>query len=266
MQRIGGDRAGWDPAGQLVGEQDVGQLGLAVGPCRGIRPLPLGLGVGGDGDHPRRGALLQSVEEQVGEQERRQMVEGEGALQPAGGDVAGVPVPPALLASTSIRGRRWRTSPASRRTSNWADTSAANTSTGPPPAALSSPAASSVLSGSRPQIARSAPHPGQAQGGRPADTGTGAGDQQGPVGHRSAVELSRGGAPWKYAAAGASDGDDDLAASVARFERPHGLGDLTQRVGPADPRGELDGLEQLPPRFAGLPGSPWRPASAGAGP
>ena len=48
------------------------------------------------------------------------------------------------------------------------------------------------------------------------------------------------------AVVGASDGDDDLAASVACFERPHGLGDLTQRVGPADARGELAGLEQLP--------------------
>ena len=48
------------------------------------------------------------------------------------------------------------------------------------------------------------------------------------------------------AVAGASDGDDDLAPGVACFERPHGLGDLTQRVGPADARGELAGLEQLP--------------------
>jgi len=121
------------------------------------RGPPLGLGVGGHGDHPRRGALLQSVEEQGGEQERRQMVEGEGALQPVGGDVAGVPVPPTWLTSTSVRGRRWRASPASRRTSNWADRPAANTSTGPPPAALSSPVASLVRAGSRPQIARSAP-------------------------------------------------------------------------------------------------------------
>src|SRR6266516_5794648 len=33
-------------------------------------------------------------------------------------------------------------------------------------------------------------HPGQAQGGRPADTAAGAGDQHGPASHRPAVELS----------------------------------------------------------------------------
>ena len=41
----------------------------------------------------RAGALfVKPVEEQVGEQERREMVEGEGVLEPVGGDVPGVPV------------------------------------------------------------------------------------------------------------------------------------------------------------------------------
>jgi hypothetical protein len=43
-----------------------------------------------------------------------------------------------------------------------------------------------------------------------------------------------------------SHGDDDLAAGVACFERPHGLGDLPQRVGPADAWPELAGLDELP--------------------
>src|SRR5918992_5163877 len=43
-----------------------------------------------------------------------------------------------------------------------------------------------------------------------------------------------------------SHGDDDLAAGVARFERPHGLGGLAQRVDPADERPELAGLDELP--------------------
>ena len=81
-----------------------------------------------------------------------------------------------------------------RRTANWADRPATDTSTVRPPAALSSPAASSVLSGSRPQIARS--HPGRAQGGRPADAAADAGNQHGPASHRSAVELSHGRARW----------------------------------------------------------------------
>ena len=50
------------------------------------------------------------------------------------------------------------------------------------------------------------------------------------------------------AVAGASDGDDDLAPGVACFERPHGLGDLAQRVGPADARGELAGSWRPPSR------------------
>ena len=60
------------------------------------------------------------------------MVEGEGALEPVSGDVAGVPVPPTLLTSTSIREQRWRIWWASRRTSAWGDRSATNTSTGSP--------------------------------------------------------------------------------------------------------------------------------------
>ena len=52
-----------------------------------------------------RGALLQPVVEQIGEQEQREMVEGEGALEPASGDVPGAPVPPSSLTSTSIRER-----------------------------------------------------------------------------------------------------------------------------------------------------------------
>jgi len=41
-------------------------------------------------------------------------------------------------------------------------------------------------------------------------------------------------------------GDDNLAASLACFQRPHGLGNLAQRIGPADEWPELAGLDQLP--------------------
>jgi Transposase, Mutator family len=43
-----------------------------------------------------------------------------------------------------------------------------------------------------------------------------------------------------------SDGDDDLAASMALYQMPDGLRDLTQRVGPVDHGRELAGLDQLP--------------------
>jgi hypothetical protein len=41
-------------------------------------------------------------------------------------------------------------------------------------------------------------------------------------------------------------GDDDLAASLACYQRPHSLGDLAQRVSPPDEWPELAGLDQLP--------------------
>src|SRR5919198_4593160 len=72
MQRIGGDRSGLQPPGQLVGEQDVSELGLVVGACARVGAFaleivelnsPHGLCVGSDGDHPGRSALRQPVEE-----------------------------------------------------------------------------------------------------------------------------------------------------------------------------------------------------------
>src|SRR5438552_10644693 len=101
MQRVGGDRRGLQPPGQLVGEQDVGEFGLVVSACTGIGPFtlevieihaPHGLRVGSDGDYAGWSALLQPVEEQSGQQERRKMVESEGTLQPVSGDVPRVPV------------------------------------------------------------------------------------------------------------------------------------------------------------------------------
>jgi hypothetical protein len=65
--------------------------------------------------------------------------------------------PPALSTSASIRERFCSTSPASRRTCDWEDRSATNTSTCPRPAARISRAASWVRPRSRPVIARCAP-------------------------------------------------------------------------------------------------------------
>ena len=50
--------------------------------------LAHGLGAGRHGDHPRRGTRLQSIQQQVGQQERGQVVHREGVLQAVGGDMA----------------------------------------------------------------------------------------------------------------------------------------------------------------------------------
>jgi hypothetical protein len=57
MQRIGRDRCAFEPPGQLIAEENVGEFGLAVRPCPGVGLLalevaevdaPAGLRVGGD--------------------------------------------------------------------------------------------------------------------------------------------------------------------------------------------------------------------------
>lgn len=66
-----------------------------VDPAKGLR-------VGGDGYDPGGGAAFQPVEEQLGEEERSQVVHGEGALQTVGGDVAGVPAAAGVGATSGI--------------------------------------------------------------------------------------------------------------------------------------------------------------------
>ena len=58
---------------------------------------PLRVSVGGDRDHARGGALLEPLDEQVGEQERGQMVQGEGVLKTVYSDSSGVPVAPDVV-------------------------------------------------------------------------------------------------------------------------------------------------------------------------
>jgi hypothetical protein len=51
------------------------------------------MGVRGDGDHPPgAAALLQALQEQVGQEVWGEVVDGEGALQPVDGDAPGGPV------------------------------------------------------------------------------------------------------------------------------------------------------------------------------
>ena len=138
MQRVGGHPRCRQSPRQLVGEQHVGELGLVVGARTRVGPFALevvevdpahGLRVGGDGDHPA-GALSEPVEQQVGQQERGEVVEREGALEAVGGDVPGVPVPADVVDQHVDPGRPCEhLLRASRRTSAWEDMSATKTST-----------------------------------------------------------------------------------------------------------------------------------------
>src|SRR6266540_1538634 len=198
MQRVGGDEAALQPAGQLVGEQDVGELGLAVGPCAGPGTFalevvevdsPLGVRVGGDRDHAGWGALVQPVEEEIGEQERRQMVEGEGALEPVSGDVPGVPVPPDVVDQHIDPGEALEylvsQPPHLRLAGQVRDEHVHLPAAGCADLASRALGAPAVPASDR-QVRT---HRGQAQGGRPADAAAATGDQHGPAGHRPAVDL-----------------------------------------------------------------------------
>jgi hypothetical protein len=75
-----------------------------------------------------------------------------------------------------------------------------------------------------------------------------------PPAHRTPDDTVQAGVPCASAAppgpagsaVAASHGDDELAAPVALDQLADGLGDLGQRVGRADGRGDLAGLQQLP--------------------
>ena len=199
MQCVGGDGGGLQSAGQLVGEQDVGELGLVVGPCAGVGPFalevvevdsPHGLHVGGDRDHAGRGAALQPAEEQAGEQERREMVEGEGALEPVSGDMPGVPVPPGVVNQHIDPGKaleRLVSQPPHLRLGGQVrDEHVHLPAAGRADLASRVLAAPAVPAGDREVRA----HRGQAQGGRLADASGAPGDQHCPAGHRPRVDLS----------------------------------------------------------------------------
>src|SRR5450755_206625 len=156
--------------------------------------------------------------------------------------------PPALLTSTSIRGRRWSASAASARTPGWQDRSATNTSTCPPPAARISPAALSPRPRSRPVIARCAPIAA-----RPSAVAL----PMPPVPPVTSTVRPAIGPRWicsmfvlpRWCGYGSrrrdrSGGDGDLASCFAGFEVTHGLGRLVERVGRADAWRHLPCLDE----------------------
>jgi hypothetical protein len=145
-----------------------------------------------------RGALLQPVEEQVGDQERREMVEGEGVLEPVSGDVPGVPVPPDVVDQHIDPGEALEyllSQPAHLRLGGQVRDEHVHL-----PAAgradLPSGALGALLVPAGDREVRT--HSGQAQGGRSADACGAAGDQHRPAGHRTAVDLFHVRAPWAY--------------------------------------------------------------------
>ena len=102
VQHRGGHAGAFQAAGQLVGEHHAGQLRLAVSTLPGVVPLALqvvevdaasGVGAGGDGDDPGGRARGEAVQQQAGQQERREVVEREGVLHAIGGDVPVSPEP-----------------------------------------------------------------------------------------------------------------------------------------------------------------------------
>ena len=86
---------GCEPALQLVGEQQVGQLGLTVGPEPAITPLPLQIVKvdlrpeavvhAADGDDPGGGRCGQPIQQQPGEREWAQVVDAELELEAVSG-------------------------------------------------------------------------------------------------------------------------------------------------------------------------------------
>jgi hypothetical protein len=91
MHAVDGHARSVEPAGQLVGEQHVGELGLVVGRLASVPTLALEIfeldascrmRSRGDVHDPRRGALLEEVEQQRRQQEVREVVQREGHLQP----------------------------------------------------------------------------------------------------------------------------------------------------------------------------------------
>ena len=85
VEAVGGDAGPLQAAGELVGEEDVGELGLAVDLTGGVFAVgavvveierALAVHLGRDGDDAGGCGLLQGVEEQVGQEEGGEVVDG----------------------------------------------------------------------------------------------------------------------------------------------------------------------------------------------
>ena len=90
MKTGGYDFAGVEPRRQFPGEQNVAEFGAAVGPhhCPIVRACEIAsidavaaVRLRGDRDDPRRCRSLQAVEQQIGQQERCEVIDREGQLE-----------------------------------------------------------------------------------------------------------------------------------------------------------------------------------------
>ena len=192
VQSVGRDAGGPQPPGQLVGEQDIGELGLVVGPGAGVGPLALEVVevdaslrvcVGGDRDHAGGGALLQPLDEQAGEQERGQVVHGEGVLETVDGDPPGVPVAPDVV-DQHVDPRQSVSDLVSQAPylglgGQIRDEGQHLAAVGAPDVPRGGVGARGVAAGDGDACA----HRGQSEGGRLADAAGAAGDEDGAAGH-----------------------------------------------------------------------------------
>ena len=98
---------GRQPALQLVGEQQVGQLGLPVrgDPVVAVFPLQIvevdrgaePVARAADGHHPRTSDRQQVVQQQPGQREVTEMVGAELQFEPVGGELLGSPHHPGVV-------------------------------------------------------------------------------------------------------------------------------------------------------------------------
>ena len=95
MQVIGGDQVGIQPAGQLTCEQGVGELRVAIGvpSVKASAHLQVvevyvstGVGTRTHVNDPCGGTVLEQTEQQVGEEERGQVINAERAFEPIFGE------------------------------------------------------------------------------------------------------------------------------------------------------------------------------------
>ncbi len=186
---------------ELVGEHDVRQLRLVVRPlprvvARALQVVEVDpshrLGAGRHRDHPRGRTGLQSFQEQVGQQEGGQVVDGEGVFQAVHGDVPVGPEPADVVDQHVEAGvclEHLRGEPAHLRLGGHvgdehvhrviarcrADVGCGGLGAG----------------GVAPDDADSGAHSREPDGGGLADPAGAAGDQHGPAGHRTAGLVHR---------------------------------------------------------------------------
>jgi hypothetical protein len=133
--------------------------------------------------------VFQPVEEQVGEQERREMVDREGAFEPVRGDVPGVPVPADIVDQHIDPGEALQHLPSQpphlRLGRQIRDEHVHLPAAGCPDLASRGVDAAGIPASDR-QVRT---HHGQAQRGRPTDAGAATSHQHRPAGHRPAADL-----------------------------------------------------------------------------